>query len=123
MSHPSRHPSPPARSADALFAGRLQIRSAREGTSHVVAVSGELDLATADTLSDAIDVVLATDAREVTLDLTGVTFVALRGLRVVTAAQARCATEDERLNLRPLPQPVQRILMMTAALEQSSSVA
>lgn len=51
----------------ALAAGQLTSRSALHGTSHVVAVSGELDLATAQALDDELKNVEATDADEITL--------------------------------------------------------
>jgi len=111
------------RAAQAVRAGRLAIRSDRRGTAHVIAVSGELDLATARVLADELDAVLATDAQLIDLDLSGLTFVALIGLHVVAEARARAAARGCRPEVRRLETHVQRIVELTASLDAATSAA
>jgi anti-anti-sigma factor len=56
-----------------------------EGTPVVLHVTGELDIATADQLREALDGALARDGSFV-LDLAGVSFVGVAGLRVILEA-------------------------------------
>jgi anti-sigma B factor antagonist len=111
------------RAARAWEAGRLSIRSDRQGTAHVITVSGELDLATAAVLADELDAALATDAQLIDLDLSGLTFIALRGLRVVSAARTRAVAQGDRLEVRHFPAHIQRVVEMTASLDTRSSSA
>ena len=53
---------------DALAAGQLSIRSERQGSTHVVAVVGELDVATAQRVEDELRTVEATDVEQVTVE-------------------------------------------------------
>ena len=112
-----------SRAARSWEAGRLRIRSDRLGASHVITVSGELDLATACVLADALDAVLSTDSELIELDLSGLSFVALSGLHVVAAARARAVAQGDRLEVRRLQPHVQRVVEMTASLSARSSAA
>jgi len=111
------------RAARSWEAGRVRIRSDRQGTTHVITVSGELDVATASVLADELDAVLATDAELIDLDLSGLRFLALSGLRVVAAARARAVAQGNRLETRRLQPHVQRVVEMTASLSARSSAA
>jgi anti-sigma B factor antagonist len=117
------HPQQNIRVTLARQAGRLAIRSDRQGPSHVITVSGELDLATAAVLADELDAVLSSDAQLIDLDLSGLTFVALRGLRVVSAARARALAQGDRLEVRRFPAHIQRVAEMTASLDGRSFAA
>jgi anti-anti-sigma factor len=117
---------PPERSraTRAVVAGRLMIRSDRHGTGHVITVSGELDIATAGALADELEAVLSSDAQLIALDLSGLTFIALRGVRVVDAVTARATAEGrERLELRRLPPQVERVLDLAGAIGARCSAA
>jgi len=111
------------RAVRALQAGRLAIRSDCQGMAHLITASGELDLATAAILADELDAVLSTDAQLIDLDLSELTFIALRGLHVVAAAETRAIAQGKRLEVRRFPPHVQRVVEMTASLRARSSAA
>jgi anti-sigma B factor antagonist len=117
------HSQPNIRAARAREAGRLAIRSDRQGTVHVITVTGELDLATAADLADELDAVLSTDAQLIDLDLSGLTFISLRGLRVVAAARVRAVAQGDRFEVRRFPAHIQRVVEMTASLDGRASAA
>ena len=53
----------------------------------VLVVAGVIDLQTADTFQDGVGAARADDDRSLILDLTGVTFLALVGLRILTSTR------------------------------------
>lgn len=106
-----------ARCDRAWAAGQLTIRSERRGTTHVVGMSGELDLATAPRLRDELRAVEASDAREIILDLADLNFMDSRGLTLIIGADARFKANGKRLKLLRGPAPVQRIFEITATVE------
>ena len=67
----------------------IDVREMRVGHRSVLAVSGELDIATSDTLRAAVDGAIASGAAEVWVDLTHVQVLDSTGLRVLLGAQAR----------------------------------
>lgn len=104
--------------AQAIAAGRLTVWSERRGSSHVVTVQGELDLATAAAVEHELYSVEATDARMITLDLSGLDFMDLTGLHLVTAAHARSRAAGSRLRLTRGPGQVQRVFEVTATADR-----
>jgi anti-sigma B factor antagonist len=100
---------------DALAAGQLAIRSERQGSTHVVAVVGELDLATAQRVEDALRTVEATDVEQVIVDLAGLTFVDSSGVHLIARAEERRRTTAKRLVLRPGPPQIQRVFALAGA--------
>ena len=77
---------------------RLDIGEPRsEGDALVLQPRGEIDAATAPDLKLALDHAAATGAREVVLDLSGVSFVDSRGLTVMVAAHERIEAKGARL--------------------------
>ena len=87
-----------------------------------VSVSGELDLATAPELADALAEAPA-GAAVVILDLSQLTFIDSTGLHMILAARARLAEADCRLVLIPGAHQVQRIFEITATNNTSTSLA
>ncbi|HEY8216899.1 MAG TPA: STAS domain-containing protein [Acidimicrobiia bacterium] len=88
----------------------------RPGTAHgewVVAVAGEIDVATSPELRQAIDRVLGS-ADRVTIDLAATTFIDSSGLGVLVAAlkQAKERGHDA-MTLRGVQEPVRRVLEIT----------
>jgi anti-anti-sigma factor len=100
---------------DALAAGQLTICSERQGSTHVIAVVGELDLATAQRLEDELRTVEATDVEQVIVDLAGLTFIDSSGVHLIAAAEERCRTTAKRLVLRPGPPQIQRVFALAGA--------
>lgn len=85
---------------------QLQIRSLREGDTHVVALAGELDLGTAQDLEDELARVEATDPPKIVLDLRDLRLVDSSGMAVVIRASAR--SDRARLNILRGPDSVHR---------------
>lgn len=107
----------PSRAERACVAGQLSIRSERRGTKHVIALSGELDLAHADTVEAELQAVEATDADEIVLDLAGLDFIDSTGLCLILTADARSKACGQRLRLLRGPPQVHRIFEMTATTD------
>jgi len=104
-----------SRVQETLAAGQLTIRSQRRDCTHVVAVIGELDVATAQRVEDALRTVEATDVEQVIVDLAGLTFVDSSGVHLIARADARCRTTAKRLRLRPGPPQIQRVFALAGA--------
>ena len=68
----------------------------QDGVAHV-AVIGELDMATAPALGDALVGVQRSGVREVTLDVGAVTFIDSTGLRVILQAWKRAQTNGHSI--------------------------
>ena len=93
-------PSPSLTATQALDLGGLTIRSQWEGDTHVLALAGELDIASA----SAVDAELAgaegaARLARLVIDLRDVTFIDSSGLRLVIEANRRAETAAHRLAL------------------------
>ncbi len=99
---------------DALAAGELTIGSARDHATHVVLLTGELDIATVQRVEDELRAIEATDVEQIILDLSGLTFMDSSGVHLIARAAARCMISATRLRLRPGPPQVQRVLARAA---------
>ncbi len=97
---------------DALAAGQLTIGSARDHGTHVVLLTGELDVATAHRVEDELRAIQATDVEQIILDLSGLTFMDSSGAHLIARAAARCTINATRLRLRPGPPHVQRVFAL-----------
>ena len=105
------------------FATPMSIDHRADGRRRVVAVSGEVDLATAPRLRAALDDALDSRPRELHLDLGGITFMDSSGLHVLFAADAEAAALDCRLTIFCPPGPVQRLFQVTGYSERLPLVA
>jgi len=101
-----------SRVQDAMAAGQLTIRSERHDCTHVIAVVGELDVATAQRVEDALRTVEATDVERVIVDLAGMTFVDTNGVHLIARAEKRCRTTAKRLVLRLGPPQIERVFAL-----------
>lgn len=104
-----------SRVEELLAAGRLTIRCERDGLTHTVTVFGELDLATAASLEVELMAVEATDAKQIVLDLSGLTFMDSGAVHLIARADARCTAAAKRLRLLCGPPHSQRVLALTGA--------
>ena len=119
VDRPSDQASPRHRLVErARSAGQLGIRSQRRGDVHEVALTGELDLATAEAVEHELTAVEATDADRIILDLSGLDFIAGTGLHVILGADARCSADGSRLTLLRGPPQVQRMFEITATADR-----
>ncbi len=87
------------------------IDTARSGDAVRLAVRGELDLATAPGLDDALREAAAS-AQHVVRDLRGLTFMDSTGLRTVLQADARARSDGHDLVVVRGPHPVDRVFVL-----------
>lgn len=116
--HPVPKTREPSRAKRDLTAGQLGVRSERRGKEHIVALSGELDLSTVQRVEAELQSAEATDAVQITLDLSGLDFLDSTGLQLILAADGRSRSNGQRLRLLRGPQRVQRIFEITATTER-----
>jgi anti-sigma B factor antagonist len=83
------------------------------GTTVRLALMGELDIATADQVSQALAQIEREEPETIMLDLRQLSFLDSTGLRIVVAADARAREQGRRLVIVRGPEAVERILHMT----------
>ena len=81
--------------------------------SEVLVVGGEIDLATASMLEDAIQAVRGT----VAVDLSGVTFMDSAGIRVLVREHQRREDSGDQLVLAAVSEPARGVLEVAGLLE------
>jgi anti-sigma B factor antagonist len=74
----------------------LQVKSSAQGTTRVVAVTGELDVASVKRVENAIDVALSEQPETVVLDLGALSFCDSSGIRLALAAERRATAQGVR---------------------------
>ena len=84
----------------------------------IVAVSGEVDLATVPELRAALEDGLATDAEELWLDLGATTFMDSSGLHAVFDGQTRASALGRHLGIALPHGPVRRLFELTGYYER-----
>jgi anti-sigma B factor antagonist len=87
----------------------LDITTQSYGSTSIVTVTGECDLAVADQLAPVLARVLERHPRIVVLDLSGVTFIDCAGVRGVLAAQRRIEAHSAHLSIIPACERVHRV--------------
>lgn len=95
---------------------RLEVQS--QGQSTVIAVSGELDLASSPALQEELERVSASDARMLIIDLRELDFMDSTGLSVLVKAHRAAEEGARRLYLIKGPPQVQRLLSLTGVGER-----
>lgn len=108
------------RAAQVQKLGVLTMTSEREGDIHVIALSGEIDLATASDVDEELKRVEATDAVAIIIDLGGLEFIDSTGLRVLLTADARSRADSSRLSLLRPPDRVFRIFEISGIADSLS---
>lgn len=89
----------------------------REGSAAIIAISGELDLASGPRLEEEL-LALDEDVRLVVVDLRRLEFMDSTGLSIIVRAHQRLAEQERELSLvRGSPQ-VQRLLDLTGVAER-----
>lgn len=81
----------------------------------VLRMRGEIDLSTADLMAAALQFALQTPPPRLELDLSGVTFFGLSGLRVLVSMQRMTASETVELVLVAPPASALRVLDLVGA--------
>jgi anti-anti-sigma factor len=93
--------------------GHLRIHNAVQDDCHVLRLSGELDIGSAQVLEDALDEACAAGAKLLVVDLCGIDFMDSTGLRALLHGRRTCQTFDCDYQLTPASRPVQRVLDAT----------
>ena len=86
------------------------------GRRTVLAVTGEVDIASSPELRSALDAALDTGAHEVWLDLCATTFMDSSGLHVLLQLQQRAEALRRRLTIVCPPGNVRRVLDLTGVV-------
>jgi anti-sigma B factor antagonist len=107
-------PTPP----DAVSPARLEISTHSGADSTVLGLTGELDIASAPALEQAVEDFGSSIPKRLVIDLTEVTFMDSTGLRALLLARQRTEAADQELVLRPGPRQVQRVLELSGTLER-----
>lgn len=100
----------------------LSIASERDGDVHTLGLTGEIDLANAAEVEQALRRIEATDAEVIVVDLAGVSFIDSSGIRVLVAAAARARGGDRLVLARPT-RAVLRVLRIAGVADLLPLVA
>jgi anti-anti-sigma factor len=95
----------------------FSIRSNSDSEETRLALSGELDIATAPQLEQAVASALVAGARRVLIDLRGLSFVDSSGLRVLIILTDKARDERWALALLRPPEPSLSVFRLTGADE------
>ncbi|HEY4825323.1 MAG TPA: STAS domain-containing protein [Solirubrobacteraceae bacterium] len=98
---------------------RVEVHS--EDRATVIAVSGELDLASSPALQEELDRVSA-DSELLIIDLRELDFMDSTGLSVLVRAHQRAEEQGRRLAMVKGPQQVQRLLSLTGVADRLTLV-
>jgi anti-sigma B factor antagonist len=99
---------------------RVEVSSQEAAT--VIAVSGELDLASSPALQEEIDRVASSEAKLLIIDLRELDFMDSTGLSVLVRAHQRAEEQGRQLAMVKGPQQVQRLLSLTGVADRLSLV-
>jgi anti-sigma B factor antagonist len=96
------------------FAVDVRFERAHGGVA-IVAVAGEVDLATVSELRSALNRVIAPPRQEVVVDLAAVEFIDASGIGALVGAAAAAARAGVRFRLKAPSPPVERVLELARA--------
>jgi anti-sigma B factor antagonist len=97
---------------------QFQVDVRRDGTSAVVAVTGELDLASGPELEAELDQIAGPETHLLVVDLRQLDFMDSTGLSILVRAHQRLAGEGCEMGLVKGSQQVQRLLDLTGVAER-----
>ncbi len=95
-----------------LSAPNFAVRT-RIGSETVIALSGELDLATLRIFEGVLDEIEFSSLRRVVLDLEQLSFIDASGLRGILKLHATCLEQSVALTIKRGPTNVQRVFLLT----------
>jgi anti-anti-sigma factor len=96
--------------------GWFDVEDRVDGSCHVLVLRGELDMRSSSELETML-LVAKRDASRLTLDLSRLTFIDLRGLRMVLFAKELCEWDGCELRIVPGPPSVERVFELTNLLD------
>jgi anti-sigma B factor antagonist len=91
----------------------LAVRMTHHPTHSVLALDGELDIASVATLQPAVDMVISSGRRHLVLDTAGVTFSDSYGLWALLQAQRSMAAVEATMELTHVHGALKRVLDLT----------
>ena len=103
--------------------GEFQVQVRREGQTELIAVSGELDLASGPQLESELDKVTTGATTRVVVDLRELEFMDSTGLSIIVRAHQRLAEAACELSLVKGSPQVQRLLDLTGVAERVTLVS
>jgi anti-anti-sigma factor len=86
----------------------------------IIAVTGDIDLSTAEDLLVRLTALIGSPRREIGLDLSGVTFIDCSGLRTLTAVDARVRANGGSIRLTAMSPAVARLFELVYATRDTS---
>jgi anti-sigma B factor antagonist len=102
---------------DVQIPGLFEIKRRRDGHGTVLALQGELDLASAPELELHLDEIEARSPGRILLDLRSLNFMDCTGVSLIVRAQQTARANGHLLALRRGPYQVQRLFQLTGLLE------
>jgi len=100
----------------------LEFATREEPDRAYVALTGELDLSTADKVERELQRIEETGTKLLVLDLSALTFLDSTGLRLIVGADQRARQSDRRLTVVRGPATVQRVFTITKLDERLEMV-
>lgn len=91
----------------------ISISTSETGKVHIVHVSGEVDVTSAAVLRDALEALIADGRRQLTLDLTKVTFMDSTGLGIIVGRLKRLARHGGVMTIAASHERVLRVFDIT----------
>jgi anti-sigma B factor antagonist len=91
----------------------FRVTTCLEGTSAVITVRGELDIASAAAMREALLALIADEVPDLAVDGSGVTFIDSSGLAVLLMASRRWGQAGKRIVLRSPSRTLARIVDLT----------
>lgn len=98
-------------------AEQLQVEVRQEADRVILALTGELDIASAPLLQGAVERANLDSRELVVLDLDGLEFIDSTGLRVILAVRKLCAERGQELAITRGSQQVERLLAVTGVAD------
>lgn len=89
----------------------------------ILSLAGELDMANAELLQQAIDSDDAQREAMIVLDLQQLQFIDSTGLRIILTALERCRERQQEFAITPGSQQVQRLLRVTGVADHLPTIA
>jgi anti-sigma B factor antagonist len=102
---------------------QLTIDVRREAGRAVIVLDGELDMASAELLHDAVDREDVRGEAMIVLDLQQLQFIDSTGLRAILAALEHCRARQQEFAITPGSQQVQRLLSVTGVADHLPTIA
>jgi anti-anti-sigma factor len=101
---------------------QFRVEVSEEGQGIVIALGGELDLASSPALEEALERVFDSDTKFVVIDLRALEFMDSTGLSIIVKAYQTADDRERQLFLVNGPPQVQRLLSLTGVADRVSLI-